>query len=197
MGRVLAQKCIWPRNRVTNDGEWSVTLSVIRRRRSRRKITNTDRSRKLIVSTTRNSKAPMPTCPCSQVQQAMESGCRRSVWPMLHDHSTKALTAAATGDPGRRFGHYGIRARQLQVSTTVCGEMAAGPSNSLRCATLVAMVQTANLWEGDNGAHTRRVLSAYFRSSKTTTRSGHSRRIEPCQLIGLATTSPRRVYPNC
>jgi hypothetical protein len=35
-------------------------------------------------------------CPCSKVQQAMESVCRRSVWPMLHDHSTKALTAAAT-----------------------------------------------------------------------------------------------------
>jgi hypothetical protein len=35
-------------------------------------------------------------CLCSKFEQAMESVCRRSVWPILHDHSTKALTAAAT-----------------------------------------------------------------------------------------------------
>jgi hypothetical protein len=36
------------------------------------------------------------SCPCTKVQQAMGSVCRRSVWPTLHDHSTKALAAAAT-----------------------------------------------------------------------------------------------------
>ena len=30
-------------------------------------------------------------------------------------------------------------------------------ANSLRCATLVAMVQTADLWEGDNGTCRRRL----------------------------------------
>src|ERR1700681_1900574 len=35
-------------------------------------------------------------CPCSKVQQAMESVCRRSVRQRLLDHSSKALTAAAT-----------------------------------------------------------------------------------------------------
>jgi peptide/nickel transport system substrate-binding protein len=35
-------------------------------------------------------------CPCSEVQQALGSVCRRSVWQTLLDHSTKALTAAAT-----------------------------------------------------------------------------------------------------
>ena len=35
-------------------------------------------------------------CPCSKVQQAMGSVCRRSVRQTLLDHSTKALTAAAT-----------------------------------------------------------------------------------------------------
>jgi hypothetical protein len=46
----------------------------------------------------------------------------------------------------------------LQATTTLCGETAVQvPSNSLRCATLVAMVQTADLWEGDNGACRRRL----------------------------------------
>jgi tetratricopeptide (TPR) repeat protein len=35
-------------------------------------------------------------CPCSKVQQAMGSVCRRSVRQTLLDHSTKALTASAT-----------------------------------------------------------------------------------------------------
>jgi hypothetical protein len=29
-------------------------------------------------------------CPCSEVQQALGSVCRRSVWQTLLDHSTKA-----------------------------------------------------------------------------------------------------------
>jgi hypothetical protein len=45
-----------------------------------------------------------------------------------------------------------------RAATTLYGETAAQvPSNSLRCATLVAMVQTADLWEGDNGACRRRL----------------------------------------
>jgi hypothetical protein len=35
-------------------------------------------------------------CPCSKVQEAMGSVCRRSVRQTLLDHSTKALTAPAT-----------------------------------------------------------------------------------------------------
>jgi hypothetical protein len=42
----------------------------------------------------------------------------------------------------------------LQAATTLCGETAAQvPSNSLRCATLVAMVQTAGTDSGQKHDH--------------------------------------------
>ena len=69
---------------------------------------------------------------------------RRKCWPLLRPETQVAGS-----------GHYGIR---LQAATTLCSETAAQvPSNSLRCATLVAMVQTADLWEGNNGACRRRL----------------------------------------
>jgi hypothetical protein len=75
-------------------------------------------------------------------------------WPLLRPETQVAGS-----------GHNGIRARQLQAATTLCGETAAQvPSTSLRCATLVAMVQTADLWEGDNGACRRRLYGPRLRT---------------------------------
>ena len=70
------------------------------------------------------------------------------------DYSNKALTVADIR-PCKGSGHYVIRAKQLQTAMTLCvGAVSpvSSPQTSLRCATLVAMVQTADLREGDNGA---------------------------------------------
>ena len=74
-------------------------------------------------------------------------------------HSRKAI--ADRDDPLRRDGCAG--------SVT---------ANSLRCATLVAMVQTADLWEGDNGACRRRLYGPRLRGEirQSALKADHSRR---------------------
>src|SRR5712691_9513107 len=86
----------------------------------------------------------------------MESVCRRSVRQRLLDHSSEALTALR---PETQATVRGTMAFARGNCDPLWRDGCAGSvtANSLRCATLVAMVQTADLWEGNNGACRRRL----------------------------------------
>jgi hypothetical protein len=59
-GRTIPREGLGDLRAIHSAVGWSVTLSEIRRRRSCRRMTKTNSSRKLIVGTTRKSMAPIP-----------------------------------------------------------------------------------------------------------------------------------------